>query len=358
VVQAALDISSLSTTATSLSADDPFWIRVGLPNAARTALNALQPPRAGAPLTVTITNSNPAVAQLVTTALTGQQVTVTLPAGQLNSATTVAQGGVALHALGSGSSTVSATIPGFLSTTAAAPTVTVDAPTISLSSFPTTIGAGLQVENFSANLAAAQHGGVTVHIASSNPAVALVSANDTTAGSASIDVFVANGFSTASFVVQGVENAPVPATVTITASAAGFTNVSGTATVVQPALRIVGLTASTAAAAADDPFQVQIGVPNVNRTDLVAVQVIRAGGTPLTVTVANSNAAVAQLRTSTGTAQTATVTIAVRQSSSPTSVVTGGVALDPLTPGQTTVSASIPGFVVTNAGSVAVTISP
>src|SRR6185503_14180833 len=125
VVQAALDISSLPTTATSLSADDPFWIRVGLPNAARTALNVLQPPRVGAPLTVTITNSNAAVAQLVTTALTGQQVAVTLPAGQLNSATTVAQGGVALHAGSPGSTTVSATIPGFIATTDASVAVTI-----------------------------------------------------------------------------------------------------------------------------------------------------------------------------------------------------------------------------------------
>jgi hypothetical protein len=362
VVQPAVDLASVPTAPTSLSTDSAFWTRVGVPNASHTQISAFQSPRAGAGgLTVTITNSNPAVAQLVTTALTGQQVTVPIALGQVNSPTTVAAGGVAFHALAAGVTTVSAAIPGFITTTSGSVGVTVNTPTISLLGFSlasTTVGAGLQETGFTARLAATQHGGVTVHIASSNDAVAVVSPNDTTAGSAAFDMFVPNGSTDVSFVIQGVGGAPVPATVTITASAAGFTNASATATIVQPALQLTGLGATIAAGGADDPFQVQIGIPNVNQTSLVVFQGVRAGGAPLTVTVTHTNTAAAQLRTTASTAQTVTVPIAVRQSTSPNGVAAGGVALDPLASGQTTVSASIPGFIVTNAGSQGVTITP
>src|SRR5207237_498875 len=134
-------------------------------------------------------------------------------------------------------------------------------------------------------LGATQHGGVTMHIESSSPAVALVSPNATTAGTGSIDVAVPNGSTDVSFVVQGIENASVPATVTITASASGFTSGTNTATVVQPALQIISLSTSLASTAADDPFQIQIGVANAAQTAVAFTQPLRTGGTPLTVTV-------------------------------------------------------------------------
>ena len=91
---------------------------------------------------------------------------------------------------------------------------------------------------------------------------------------------------------------------------------------------------------------------------LNSFQVVRRGGAPLTVTVTHTNPAAAQLRTTALTGQTVTILIGVGQSSWPATVAAGGVAFDPVAPGQTIVTASIPGFIVTTAGSVTVTITP
>ena len=117
----------------------------------------------------------------------------------------VSGGGVAFDPLGAGTTGVSATIPGFISTSAALQNVTVITPPISLFSFPTTVGAGLQVGFLSAQLGGSQHGGVTVRIESDNPSLALVSPNNTTAGTPFINAFVSNGSTSVSFFVQGVE---------------------------------------------------------------------------------------------------------------------------------------------------------
>ena len=95
------------------------------------------------------------------------------------------------------------------------------------------------------NLEASNHGGVTLRITSSNAAVALVAPNATTAGTAFIDVPVANGTTTVSFVVQGVEGQV--GSVTVSASASGFTGTtSGIINVVTPAVSLLNsLPAST-----------------------------------------------------------------------------------------------------------------
>jgi hypothetical protein len=360
VVRPAVGISGLDATSTSLSADDPFQVQVGLPSNGNGFISPAQVVRrGGTALTATITHTNPAAAQLVTNGATGQTVTVTIPVGASISPSTVAAGGVAFHPFSTGTTTVSASIPGFVPTNDASVAVAVSTPAIQMIGFPGTVGAGLQTNlNFTARLGATQHGGVTLHIASSSSTAALVAPNTTTGGTASIDVTVPNGSTDVSFVVQGLENAPVPATVTITASAAGFTSGTGAVTVVQPALQITGLNTTPASTASDDPFQVQVGLPSTNDSFLSPAQSVRIGGTALTVTVTHTNTAVAQLRTTGATGQTVTGTINPGQSSSPSTVAGGGVAFDSGSAGQTTVSASIPGFIVTSAGVVVVTISP
>src|SRR5687768_4529121 len=82
--------------------------------------------------------------------------------------------------------------------------------------------------------------------------------------------------------------------------------------------------------AADDVFQVRIGASNAAGTAIQAEQQVRAGGTAVSVTVANSNAAVGQLEFGTGPAQSGTVTINVGQTRSPATVALNGVAFDPL----------------------------
>jgi hypothetical protein len=301
--------------------------------------------------TVTVTHTNPAVAQLVTTAGAAQTRSVTIAAGSGNSPTSVVTGGVAFDPTNPGSTTVSASATGFdlLRTES----VTVTAPGIAMFSLPVTVGAGLQYGTFTARLGGTQHGGVTMRIGSSDPQVLRISSNATTPGTDFIDVFVADGATDVSYFVQGVES--TTGTVTITASASGFVNGTGTGHVVQPGLQIENLGAIQSATATSDEFYVRVGIPNGVGTALVQSQDVRAGGS-LTVTLTNSNAAAAQLVTQAGGAQSRTVVIHAGVDTSPITVAIGGVAFDPLQVGNTTVTASIPGFLTTLAGSVAIEV--
>jgi hypothetical protein len=267
--------------------------------------------------------------------------------------------GVAFDPLAVGSTTVTVTGPAGVLTmsTNGVRTVTVTTPGITVNSNNVTIGAGLQKGFYAASLGGSAHGGVTVRIASSDPTIALVSVNASTAGAAFIDVPVANGSTTANYYLQGTAVGST-GDVTITASVTGFTSGSGTLHIVQPALRIENLVTSLAATAQNDEFFVRLGIPNAQNATLADLQELRVGGGNLTVNLTNSNSTAAQLVTQAGGAQTRTVVINAGQNFSPGNVPTGGVALDPLQAGSTTVTASATGFTTTTAGAVAVTITP
>ena len=144
--------------------------------------------------------------------------------------------------------------------------------------------------------------------------------------------------------------------VTIIASAPGFTDGTGTAEVVPPALSLSGITTPTTSFSANDPFVVSVGLPNATNTNLRLVQGARAGGS-LTASVTHSNASVAQLTTLAGSAQTRSVTFQPDFSSTPASLAGGGIEFDPLAGGLTTVSATIPGFITTTAASLDVVVT-
>ena len=107
------------------TADDPFQVRAGIPNANATALAAELDVRPGSGLSTTVASSAPASAQLRTTGATGGSVTVTIAPGQARSYSTVATGGVALDPLAAGSTTVTASIAGFLQALLASQAVTI-----------------------------------------------------------------------------------------------------------------------------------------------------------------------------------------------------------------------------------------
>ncbi len=301
-------------------------------------------------------NSEPTVGELQTGVGTGQMGTVTLAEGQSSSPGSVASGGIAFAPLTTGMTTVSATIPGFLATDAASRTVEVTFPSIAVSGLPVTVGSGLQSFCCGVRLSASAHGGVTVRIESSDPSTALVAPDQTTAGTAFIEVFVPDGSTNLSFVVQGVAGAT--GTVTVDATANGFIAGSGAVTVVPAALDIINLAANTSAGAADDPFQIRVGVPNATNTSLLTVQSVRIGGGSLTATIVNGDGAVAELVTTAATGQMVTVSITEGQSASPNNVATGGVAFRPVAPGTTTVSATIPGVISTDNATRDVTVNP
>ena len=159
---------------------------------------------------------------------------VTIPTGLTSATAAVTYGG-------------SATLPCTTTVNATAPDLTSDSisvtvnpnPGITLLNLPGLVGGGLMTSGFTARLAESNHGGVTVRITSSNPDVLLVSPNTTTAGTPFVDIPVANGSIDASFVIQGVEGAQ--GTVTLTATAPGFTQAQGTATVRGVGLQLAGL---------------------------------------------------------------------------------------------------------------------
>lgn len=112
VVTPMLDLSGLVTSRAAGGSDDPFLVRIGLPNGTGTALSTTQAVRAGvAPLEVTVTSSVPAVGTLVTTPLTAGSVTVQIAPGASASPSTVATGGVAFRYLTAGTSVVQVSHP-------------------------------------------------------------------------------------------------------------------------------------------------------------------------------------------------------------------------------------------------------
>ncbi len=356
VVQPALDIVNLTTSLTTLSPDAAFQVRIGIPNAQNTAMSTELAIRAGGtPLTATVVVDEPEIARLVTTAVTGAAVSVTIGPQQARSPSNVAGGGVALDPLTDGTVIVSATIPGLITLPTASQTRTITTSGITLQNAGV-VGSGLQRQpTFSSQLGASDHGGVTVRITSSDPEVALIAPNNSTPGTEFIDVNVNAGATGFTYWVQGVESATGP--VTITAQAPGFQDATVTLDVVQPALDIVGLATSLTTLSPDDPFQVRIGIPNAQNTALTTELAIRAGGVARTATVTVNDETVGRLVTSTVVGPTVTVAINPQQARSPTTVAAGGVAFDPLTGGEVTVSATIPDFLAVATASQSRTIT-
>jgi hypothetical protein len=345
VVQPGVRIAGLTTSIDTLDPDDPFTVDIGFPNAAGSNLTPQAIRAGGSPVTVTLTSSNPAAAEIVTPSATGPTVTLTFAPGQ-------SQALASLRPLAAGSTTVSASAPGFFTTTAGSANVNVTTPGINMEGFPLTLGSGLQTGGGNlprALLQASNHGGVTVRIQSSNPALALVSSSSSTPGTPFVDVPVADGQTVARFFVHGLEG--VEGDVVITASASGFADGNGTANVIPAALRLSGLATSAFAGGADDPFLVQLGTPNATGSTLATQQAVRAGGTPVTVTLASSNPAAGVLVTPTETGATVTVTVGPGESQA-------AVSFRPLAAGATTVTAAAPGVIATTAGTVNVTVNP
>lgn len=354
VDESGLDIIFLSTSTTTLSADDPFQIRTGLPNAGRTALSIELALRAGGPGgAVTVTSSNPSVGRLVTLEEAGTPVAIGIPAGQSRSPATVAGGGVAFDPLTAGTTVVEASIPGVVTMTdTGSREVTVSAPAINLNS--TSVGGGLQ-RAWSGSLGGSAHGGVTVTLTSSNPDVLVLSASGTVAGQGTLEIFVPDGNSAFSFWLQGMEEAT--GTPTVTASAPGFTDNQVAFPVVEGAFDLIFLSTSQTAGGADNSFQVRLGLPNSNNTGLSFELQARGGGPGFQAQLDNSNAEVATLVTQEGTGQVATVQIGGGQSRSPSTLATGGVSFRPIAPGTTTVTGTVPGLLRPNTGSVTVNVN-
>ncbi len=333
------EVVGIPATTTTLSPNSDFRVRIGVGTAA--GIQDFQEVRAGSPgVLFTVTNSNGAVAQLVTNVVggTGQSRTVTVPAGALQSATTVAGGGIAFDPLGAGSTTVttSTTSVGAIALPSATTAVTVTGPGITFGT-NLRVGAGLR-DRVSFSLGApAPAGGLSVTLTSSNSGVLTLSPDVTGAiGTPVATVVVPQGSTSGTFYLNGIEGQNGNS-VTITAAAAGFNNGTATVAVAPIVFEVVGIQATTTTLSPNTDFRVRIGVGTA--AGIQDFQEVRAGSSGVMFTVANSNGTVAQLVTTAGgTAQSHTVTVPAGALESPTTVAGGGIAFDPLGAGTTIVT--------------------
>jgi uncharacterized repeat protein (TIGR01451 family) len=369
VVPPGIEIVNLITETTTLSGDDTGWYaQVGLPCPGNTIVCSAQHVRAGSPgfiVTLSLTPAVPGIAQLRSDepVAVGQSVTKPIQSG-IHHTQAIAVGtsfGLALRPLGNGSATVTVTgPPGVLTMTSSGTrTVTITGPTIS-SPGGVNVGAGLQTPS-AAFLSAAQHGGITVTVTSSDPSRVLVSPGPLVAGAASINVPVLNGQSTVNYYVQALENVTGAATVTL--SATGWTSGAHTVTAIPTGIEIVNLPVETTNLSPEHAdWWVQVGLPCPGNTHLCVVQNVRAGGPGILATLTNSNSVVARLRSDEPAAVGQVVTKPIQPGIYFTQAIAGGtswgLAFDQLSNGATTVTVAGPAGVITmNSGVVNVTVT-
>jgi hypothetical protein len=349
-----VELGGVSTSRTTLDANDDFYAQMGVLNAAGTAIVDYQNRRfGGTGWTVRFTSANAAVARLVDGTGPVDTAFIAIPLGQYYTPTSLASGGVTLDPLTTGTTVITASVPGVTSLAGASVTVTVSAPGISVS--VPNVGSGLQTSG-SFSLGASQHGGRSVVVKSSAPGLVLVSPNSTTPGTDSIILNLPNGSVSGTFYVQGMDGATGSPTIQVTTD--GFQDGSDALDVLQPAIELASVSTTPSAAGANDEFYAQVGIPNAIQTSMVDYQNRRAGGAPLTVTFSTSVGAISTLVTSAGSATTRTADIVPGFYYTPTTVATGGVAHDPLGSGTTVLSAALSGFVNLPGASVTVTVNP
>jgi hypothetical protein len=341
LVRNGLNIQGLSPSISSIAADDAFYVQSGYENSGG-GFHYAPVSASGGALTVTLASDNTAAGQLKTQSDSSSPVDVNIGVNAYNSPSSFATGGPVLDPIAAGPLTVTATATGFDNTWAnAAQLVSVTQPEIGLSDIywgDYRIGGGLQVP-YRVSLSGSEHGGLTVRIASSNTARLLVSPAATTAGTAFIDLVFANGETYKDFYVQGVKGGTGVAT--LTATSTGFTSATRDVTVVQAVIAVHSLSSSIGSGAANDPFQVRTGYTSSGGGFLYA-PVNPNGAIP--VIVRSSNVAAAQLVSGTGSGNQITVEVPINAFDSPATLATGGMELDPLTAGTTTISTEANSF--------------
>ncbi len=347
VVAPGVRLALLGESRETLEPPDPFEARIG--PVGTTLRQAIRP--GGRPVTATFVSSDPSVGTLVTASETSDTITLAIPVGANSTPGTVITGGVAFEPVAVGATVISVAIPGFVTELAGTRTVTVTQPQITLGSV--IVGSGLQTGLITVRLSTALHGGVTLRIASSDPALCLIAPDGSTPGTPFVDVVVPNRSRSAFFVAQGVEDTTGTETVTVTAP--GFSNGTSGALVTRPGVQLAELANTIDTLDPDDPFEVRIGVPLV--PGVVGTQPVRAGGAEVTVQVTCSDPGVGTLVTSAGTNDTVTVTIAVGSWMTPATLAEGGVAFRPLARGGVIVTATAPALAGMPSMSQSVTIT-
>jgi hypothetical protein len=148
VVQPGVQIEQLVDSLGVNDAADPFIVRVGVPTAGLSAIEIPQVVRAGgSPMVATVTHTNTFAADLVTTALTDDIVTLQIAVGQSQSPIDVPSGGVALDGVLAGTTVVSVSIPGALQLASSEKTCVLTGTVTSVESSPRVLALEQNVPN-------------------------------------------------------------------------------------------------------------------------------------------------------------------------------------------------------------------
>ena len=340
-----------TTTLTTLSADGGGTVSVGIISGVpgnRTVSPAQEIRFGGVPRTITMTSSNAAVALPVVAGVAQQGITVTLLPG-------AASASVGVRAVAAGSATIAPSGPGLVAADAPGnpPTVTVTVPYLTLSFSTRVQGAGLAQEGIIFLQTSVPAGGRTLTLISSDPTRLLLAPNATTTGASQVTFDLAAGSGYTYFTVMGLEG--VTGAATVTASISGFRDSTYTFTVVQPAVTLNGPQPTRTVAQGDDYFQAQVGVPSGVG---VLPQVVRIGApAALTVTLVSSAPSIGTLVVGGTVGSPQTIEIAVGQSIT-TSSAGSRANFRPLSAGNATITATIPGYLQQGNAIRTVTVTP
>jgi len=357
VVTSVMRILSVTASTTSLTVDDPIWAETGYIHANGVTFRYANASAFAGPVNATFNSSDAGVGQLVTTITSGATANAVVPVNSRFTPTSVAAGGVAIDPGVAGSATIFVTAPGFDAGYAgSSAVVNVTQPGMTLADIwwgDFRVGEGQQIP-YRLTLGASNHGGVTVNV-TIDSGDALLTTDAAVTGSNAISLFIPNGQTIADFTVQGVNAA---SGITITATQALFSGATAPLDVVPAVLQVSDLAATNLTLGSDDPFRARSGYVHSNGVTFRYAVVSAAAG-DLIATLSSDDVSIGQLVTSSGTGATATVQIPVGQNLSPSTVATGGVALDPTGgAGIVNVSASAPGYSSYAGSTFAVTISP
>jgi hypothetical protein len=362
VVTPGIRIQDLAGSLKTSSADDNFIVQTGVPSASLRTLSVVQKRRSSSgSLTVTACSSDATKAKIKTSADLAACGSALVGSNKDQTAAS----DLALRPELGGSTTVTATAPGFVSTDAASKDVTISQSTINITApgSVSAIGAGLQ-DTFTVKLSTrAPSGGLQVTVTSLTPSVCLAAKDEATPGIASAPyahvVTVAGGHYSKNFAIQALEGVDAPCRVSAAATTGQYSSDEFEINVRAAGLRIRSLASTTAGTSANDSFFIDVGIPKDNLSDLRWVQTVRAGAPqPLTVEACSSEEGVGLIATPTPpAAKCKSATIAANSSAT----ATNAVQFDPVWigtgTGATTVDARATGLVTTDTGSVDVVVT-
>jgi hypothetical protein len=286
IVEPAVSITAVTLNKTQASADDAFYVNVGVPKSDLSTLTstANQVVRYGSSgFGVTVCSSDPGVGLIVSS--TGVDVcgSATIVANDNNTTSTALKFRVA----GNGTTTISPPTPNpvYIVTDAGSQDITVTgfSAVVLNNSSTTSIGAGLEQNSFYVQRTGGTATAATITVSSLTPTVCLVSTSGTVAGASTADVTLPAGSANSNtFWIQALETAGF--TCQVQTVVGPYVNPGAVSVpIVQPAIQLSGVATSIVYNAALENFYVQIGV--ASGTTFQTAQPVRGGRAPFVITV-------------------------------------------------------------------------